>query len=209
MLEVLNAPWTTVLTLASGYAGYFVAHVGNRDHHTAMDQVFRVIFYGFWGMFAFVMSQAKFGLGIFSASAAAMTVAALIGASWRQWGRLALEWILRGSRISFSDDLTNAWSAIGHVGERAKATQLVVYLTDGTALMCDDLSKFRDHPNGPCVFGGAGDILIYATASGRKDETGRLIWKERADVIDEEHGSMQTYVPAANILKVSLRRSKK
>ncbi|GLS87713.1 hypothetical protein GCM10010873_26870 [Cypionkella aquatica] len=205
-LSLSSAPWTTVLTFAAGYAGYFIAHVGLREHHQALDQLFRVMLYGFWGLFTYLAARIYGGVEILSASALGFLVSALLGVAWRRVGGPWLTRVLRGSRASLSDDLPSAWGAISAVGERVHGRQIMVTLADGTALFCDDLSKFVGLPNGPCVFGAAGDLLIYATHTGRDGPTGATIWEPVESQADAFWGAQITYVPKEQILRIKYRR---
>ncbi|WP_353475540.1 hypothetical protein PVT71_18390 [Salipiger sp. H15] len=207
--STLSAPWTTILTLASGYAGYFIAHVGNREHHKSIDQAFRVVFYGFWGMFAYVLMRTHAEIGILIASALAILAAALLGAAWRKWGKRCLTKLLRKSGVSMSDDLPSAWSALSEVGEGVDVWQLKVCLTDGTMMFCDDLSRFKNEPNGACVLGGSGDVLMHVTKVGKLDATGKRNWTEVGNVIDPDFGAAITYLPKDQIARIELRRAER
>lgn len=206
LVEIMNAPWVTVLTLAAGYAGYFVAHVGLRDHHQPMDQLFRVVLYGFWGVFAYMGARAYLGLGILSASALCMTVTILLGAFWQRGLRDRFTKLMRRVGVSHSDDLPTAWMAIAEVSPKVEASQLSVILTDGTSLFCDDLARFRDMPNGPCILGGQGDVLLYVTHIGRRDQAGKMAFTE-SDWVSDSTGHQITWVPRDNIARITLRRS--
>lgn len=203
---LINAPWTTILTLATGYAAYFVAHVGLREHHQPVDQAFRVILYGFFGMVAYVTTTTQFGRGTIAGSLAALLAAVALGALWRKWGRRSLTGALRGGRISMSDDLPTAWAALADAGEQALASQLAVRLADGTILFCDDLARFRTAPNGPCILGGSGDVLMYVTHIGKPDSADKLAWKEASDLQGALDGLMISYIPRDQIRRVQLRR---
>lgn len=201
-----STSWTTILTLASGYAGYFVAHVGQREHHQQLDQAFRVIFYGFWGIFAYMALRAYGGVEILVASAISVVGSAALGAFWRKWGKRALSWLLRRGNISMSDDVPTAWAALFDVGDVVDATQLKVCLTDGTHFFCDDFVKFADQPNGPCILGGQGDVLMYVTQIGKNDDAGKRIWVNVDSGPKPGYGSAITYIPREQIARVELRR---
>lgn len=207
--EFVDAPWTTILTLASGYAGYFVAHVGLRDHHQPLDQAFRVIFYGFWGIFAHVLARSWAGVDILTASLIAVAASALLGAFWRKTGKKLLSKLLRDSGISMSDDIPTAWSALAEVGEDVDAYQLKVCLIDGTLFFCNDLSRFKDFPNGACVLGGAGDVLMYVTDVGKISSSGEREWKQVPGILNEDYGAAITYIPKDQIARVEIRRAKR
>jgi hypothetical protein len=205
-LKLLSAPWDTILTLSSGYIGYYVAHVGIREHHRGIDQVFRVVLYGFFGIFVYYWLRYSFDVGILSASLASLIMTFGLGAFWRRWGRAQLEKALRAGRISQSDDTPTAWMALAEAGDHAVATQLKVRLSDGTRLFCENLAAFKSHPNGPCVLGGNGDVLIYVTheAKGSSKEYARI-----ASIDDELHGTMITYVPREQIARIEFRRMRR
>lgn len=82
-------------------------------------------------------------------------------------------------------------------------TQLSVQLKDGSWLMCDDLAKFADSPNGPCVLGAKGDILIYVTD--KQSDIG-VAFYPTANPVDPDWGHEITYIPADQIIRVDLRR---
>jgi len=46
LTKLVNLPWATLLTLASGYAAYYVANVGVRDHHKPVDVTFSTLVFG-------------------------------------------------------------------------------------------------------------------------------------------------------------------
>lgn len=41
--DLLNLPWATLVTLASGYIGYFIANVGVNEHHKTRDVTFTML----------------------------------------------------------------------------------------------------------------------------------------------------------------------
>ena len=51
--DLITLPWVTILTLASGYAGYYVANVGIREHHKPIDVIFSTLVFGFISAFAY------------------------------------------------------------------------------------------------------------------------------------------------------------
>lgn len=198
--DLLNLPWATLLTLACGYAGYYVANVGIRDHHKPIDIAFSTIVFGFIAIFAYNVSRVLFEMSLVSSSVIAFVFAMLVGAAWSRVGRSALEALLRKSSVSHSDDLPSAWIAL--FGTRLVATQLSVKLKDGSWLMCDDLSKFTASPNGPCVLGAKGDVLMYVTH--KMSDIGVAFFP--TSPIDSWWGHEITYVPADQIARIDLRR---
>ncbi|STF36571.1 Uncharacterised protein [Escherichia coli] len=45
-VSLLNLPWATLVTLTSGYIGYFIANVGLKDHHKPIEVTFSSLI--FW-----------------------------------------------------------------------------------------------------------------------------------------------------------------
>jgi hypothetical protein len=199
--DLLNLPWATLLALASGYAGYFVANVGIRDHHKPIDVIFSTLVFGFIATFAYNICRVLFEISLVWSSVFAFSFALLAGAAWSLIGRSSLEKLLRKSRVSHSDDLPSAWIAL--FGTRLVATQLSVKLKDGSWLMCDDLSKFSASPNGPCVLGAKGDVLMYVTH--KMSDIGVAYFPTTLP-IDDWWGHEITYVPADQIARIDLRR---
>lgn len=201
MAELINLPWETLLTLACGYAAYYVANTGLREHHRTIDIAFSTLVFGFAAAFVYRLLS-NINASILVSSGVAFGSAVLIGAAWRRWGRNWLRWLLRSTKVALSDDLPSAWSAISNVKPNVAATQLAIQLTDGTWLQCDELHRFKDAPNGPCVLGAQGDVLLYVTDTRRPGEES----EPNAYVEDEAWGREITYIPASAIARVDLRR---
>jgi hypothetical protein len=199
--ELLSLPWATLLTLASGYAGYFIANVGIRDHHKPVDLFFSTLVFGFVSAFAFYTCRIIYDVSLVWSSGAQFLFAMMVGSAWSLFGRACFEWILRKTNISHSDDLPSAWVAL--FATRLAARQLSVKLKDGSWLRCDNLSKFKSSPNGPCVLGAKGDILMYVTHT--QSDIG-VDFFPCADPIDAEWGHEITYIPADQIVRVDLRQ---
>jgi len=201
--ELVNLPWATLLALASGYAGYYVANAGLRAHHKSIDIAFSTIVFGFFGSLAF-QYLVRADWGIMYSSLGSFAAAIFCGILWNKIGRSCLEKALRISKVSYSDELPSAWKAL-FASTDTCATQLTLKLTDGTWLHCNDLNEFRDHPNGPCTLGDAGDVLMYVTH--RIDSDGREGFIESDDLIDEKFGTDVTYIPKDKIERMTIRRS--
>ena len=201
ILKLINLPWMPLLVLASGYAGYYVANVGIREHHKPIDVVFAIVVFAFISTFAYNICEIVFELPLLWSSAFTFACAIVVGALWSLFGRRYFETLLRKSRISHADDLPSAWVAL--FGMRNEATQLSVKLKDGTWLMCDDLSKFSHSPNSPCILGGKGDILMYVTHT---QSERAIAFVAAADPISDDWGHEITYIPADQIARVDLRR---
>lgn len=206
--ELLNLPWETLLTLACGYAGYYVANVGVREHHKAIDVTFSTILFGFFSAFLYASLRRNDAVSILPASAVVFVFALLLGGLWSRFGRSMLKASLRKSDVTLSDDLPSAWFAIFEARNRRKripaATQLSIKLKDGSWLKCDNLDRFANYPNGPCVFGGKGDLLMYVTHFQRADADD---FEECLDVDAAVWGAEITYIPAAEIARLDLRRA--
>lgn len=199
--NILNLPWATLVTLACGYMGYFIAHVGIRDHHKSIDVAFSTLVFGFVAAFSYQIARYA-GNGMLSSSLYAALVACLVGAIWRVAGRPLLRWILRVGDIAHADDTPSAWLSLFDV-KNIKATQLTVRIKDGTLLHCSDLHMFKDAPNGAFVFGSTGDILLYATHI--REPGGE--WEAQLDD-DAPAGFAITYIPASEVSRVRFQRER-
>ena len=202
--NLMNLPWATLLTLASGYAAYYVANVGVREHHKPVDVTFSTLVFGFFSAFVYELCRIEWSASMLIASGLSFLSAVLLGAMWSRFGRDLLTRALRTSDVSFSDDLPSAWFAI--FTQRAFAKQLAVKLKDGSWLKCDDLERFADKLNGPCILGAKGDLLMYVThVQGALEET----FEECPAVTDDVWGDEITYVPAEQIVRIDYRRARR
>ena len=79
-------------------------------------------------------------------------------------------------------------------------------MKDGTWLKCEDLARFAESLDGPCVFGAKGDVLMYVThQKGAEDDD----FEECPDVTNEDWGEEITYIPADEIVRIDYRRSRR
>jgi hypothetical protein len=202
--ELVNLPWATLLTLASGYAAYYVANVGVRDHHKPIDVTFSTLVFGFFSAFVYAICRRQYDAGLLTASIVSFASAIVIGALWSLFGRGLLERSLRRSDVSFSDDLPSAWVALFRA--KTYASQLSVKLKDGSWLKCENLRVFADHPNGPCVLGAKGDVLMYVTHIKSPDDDD---FEACTALTDEVWGDEVTYIPADQIVKIDYRRRRR
>ena len=204
LTKLVNLPWATLLTLASGYAAYYVANVGVRDHHKPVDVTFSTLVFGFFSAFVYAICRRQFGSGLLTASVLSFGSSIVFGAFWSLLGRRTLERALRHSNVSLSDDIPSAWVALFRA--KTYATQLSVKLKDGTWLKCEDLNVFAGHPNGPCVLGGKGDVLMYVThVKGPKDED----FEACTELTNEACGDEITFIPADQIAMVDYSRKRR
>jgi hypothetical protein len=194
--KLLSLPWQIQLALGSGYAAYIVAYVGIRDHHRGVDIAFRAIAFGLIAT-AFLAFTPALNLTLRLAGAVLITVAA--GLVWRRFGMGAAKWLLRQGNISWSDDTPSAWATI--IAAHRPVTQISVLLDNGTWLNCSAAGRFNDAPFGPCIFGPNGDIGFYVTDEESVD--GTVIVNDH--VRDAIEGDRLTYVPAARIVRMSIR----
>jgi len=205
LIEVLNQPWSTIVVFVSGYIAYHIANTGIRDHHKTIDITFATLVFGFFSMFGYYSAIKYADFKIPVASTLAVLSAIFLGVFWRLLGRSWYQNILRSTRVSESDDLPTAWTSLfdetGH-----DVTQISVKTKDGAWLQCADTRKFANKPNGPCVLGAAGDVLIYVTDYTPTPDSES---KEISDVSYEGWGDEITFIPKEEIIRVAIRRIKK
>lgn len=201
LTDLLRLPWALLVTLACGYMGYFVAHVGVREHHKAIDVTFSTLVFGFIAAFGYQIAL-RAGDGMLLSAIFAALVACVAGAFWSKYGRASLNRIIRGGKISLNDDDPSAWTALFRPSD-CTATQLSVKLKDGTWLKCDDLSAYSSAINGACVFGLPGDLLMHVTH--HKSPTDDDF--EPVEFLKDPYwGTEITYIPKDQIARVDFRR---
>lgn len=196
--ELIQLPWNILLPLACGYAGYFVAHIGVRGHHKSIDVTFATLVYGFIGMLIY-QGVLDNRWGVIVSSCAAFLGTIVMGGAWNSFGRAWSLKCLRLAKVSYNDDLPTAWLSLFQT-DQTDATQLAVRLTDGTWMYCDNLHEFAHKPNGPCVLGVEGDVLMYVTRKVRS------AIETEFEVALPDWGDDITYIPADSISQLRLRR---
>ncbi|MDX0158973.1 hypothetical protein GOC22_25535 [Sinorhizobium meliloti] len=200
--EIASLPLATVLFLAAGYSGYFIANTGIRDHHKSVDVAFSSAVFGFFGLFLH-QTLVTHEINVYASTLLPYAASCLIGVAWRMWGRRGMRCVLRFLHVSYADELPSAWVSMFNV-TGVDGTQLAVQLKNGTWLECDDLHRFAKAPNGPCVLGTNGDVLMYVTHYRLSGEDRR----ENAAVQFEAWGDEITFIPGSEIARIDLRRKK-
>lgn len=201
--SLINLPWATLVTLASGYIGYFIANVGLKDHHRPVEITFATLIFGLFSSIAY-QGTILLGLGEYPAALAAVIYSFTCGACWRKYGRRLMYRYLRDHDISWSDDTNSAWQQMfGHTQYRV--TEIFVYLKDGSGLLSRLPGNYEEWPNGPFTLGNHGDISLYVTH--RKSINGDD-WVEYEGVVHQSWGALATWVPADQIARVDIRRRK-
>lgn len=200
--SLINLPWATLVTLASGYIGYFIANVGLKDQHKPIDITFSTLIFG---LFAAMVYQAFIwiGWGEYLAALLAVLYAFANGAWWRKYGRKLMYKFLRDHDISWSDSTSSAWQRM--FDQRGYyVSEVYVHLKDGTTLLAEAPGNFHGQPCGSFIMGNEKDVLLYVT---HERAAGSVGWVE-CDVIHESWGAMATYIPADQIARVRIRRTK-
>lgn len=201
--DFLSAPMEISVAMGLGYVGYFIAHIGRKDHHKQTDIILSTAVFGLISMMIYREVYRNHHSDVL-AVLASLGMVSLLAAIWNGFGRSYFAKILRSARVTYSDDLPSAWRAIPEA-KGVYAEQLSVKLIDGTWLHCDDMSKFEESPNRSCVFGGEGDLLMYVT---HVKAPGANEYVEKVRVKDNKYGDLITYLPKSQIARVEFRRSK-
>lgn len=201
--SLLDLPWPTLVTLAAGYIGYFVANVGVKDQHKAVDITFSALVFGLFSA-GIYHASVWVGINAYMAAFPAVMAAFVAGSCWRKYGRKWMYSLLRKYDISWSDDTSSAWQAMfGHTQYRV--TEIFVYLKDGSGLLSRLPGNYEEWPNGPFTLGNHGDISLYVTH--RKSINGEA-WEEYEGVVYQSWGALATWIPADQIARVDIRRKK-
>lgn len=199
--SLLNLPWATLVTLACGYIGYFIANVGLKEHHQPVEITFSTLIFGlFSAMVYHALTWA--GLDTWTATFPTVLYAFASGAYWRRYARKWMYKFLRDNDISWSDSTSSAWQAMFDQREH-RVTEIFVYLKDGSGLLSRLPGDYEEWPNGPFTLGNKGDITLYVTH--RRSIQGNE-WVKHDGVVNDSWGALATYIPADQIARVDIRR---
>jgi len=197
--KFLSLPWEMQVALGSGYLSYAIAYLGIKDHHKPIDTFFRTVAFSLCATLVLTVLSPSDGAWRIAAAVLASVVS---GVLWRYCIADGVQWLVRKTNLSWSDETPSAWSKITLHNSKIYLSQLSVQLDDDSWLFCDDTRKFAKSPFGPCVLGTNGDVAIYAT---HKCRPGGKEFTENPDVRDTHHGDKLTYIPAAKIRRVTMR----
>lgn len=194
--ELIQLSFAVQVAIGGGYLAYLIAYAGIRQHHTAADAILMAFAFGVPA--SLIM---KFGYqSPFWTPVVAFLLSIVSGICWRWFGREGWAALLRGARISWADDIPTAWISVTAKRTDYSPSQVIVEMTDGRILMCDDTRPFWDAHEGPVTLGLVGDIALYVTSE--KAVGGDWINKEDVRHAD---GDLITLIPAAQIKRVELR----
>jgi hypothetical protein len=201
---VLNLPFAIQVSLGSGYAAYLLAFSGLRQHHTATDVIFRTIAFGLVATLSIELCQ-KAGISEVVSAIVAFALAVISGALWRAAIGPLFRQFSRKYLFAWSDDLPSAWLSVTAERTDLRPSQIVVELSDGRLLMCDDTRVYQRAPFECGVFGLDGSIAMYVTSE--KPPSGD--WFNHEAVLHQHEGANITFIPADNIRRVEIRQWKK
>ncbi|GDO99200.1 hypothetical protein [Escherichia coli] len=199
--SLLNLPWATLVTLTSGYIGYFIANVGLKDHHKSIEVTFTTLIFGLLSMMVY-QAVMWAGLNSWFATPPALLCAFIYGALWRRYGRKWMYRFLWSNNISWSDDTSSAWQAMFDQTDFC-VSEVIVILRDGSGMMSRLPGNFKEWPNGPFTLGNKGDMVLYVTHT---SPSGSNEWEEFEGVVNKHWGALATYIPAEQIARVEIRR---
>ncbi|HEJ9423272.1 TPA: hypothetical protein SMO99_001395 [Proteus mirabilis] len=200
--SLLNLPWATLVTLTSGYIGYFIANVGLKEHHKPIEVTFSSLIFGLLSMMVYQAVMWS-GLNAWLATPPALLCAFICGVFWRRYGRKWMYKFLRDKDISWSDNTHSAWQRMfdqhGYY-----ISEGYVYLKDGTVLLSEHPGHFEGQPGGAFVLGAEKDVLMYVT---HEKKLGNDKWLKK-EVANKNWGVMATYIPADQIAMIRIRRTR-
>lgn len=191
--ELLNLPWQIQVSLGSGYAAYVLAYIGLRDRHRPIDTALITLAFGLIATAVlFLVGEEKPGWG----SVGAFAACCISGMAWRKLGRPFIRGIVRSLDISWMDDDPSALATLSS-NTQHHVTQIAVQLDDGTWLRCDDVSQFSGAPFAPFLLGPNGDVALYLTHEGDK---------EQPTTRNADYGDRITYIPASRVRCINIRQ---
>lgn len=206
--DMLGLPIQTLAVLAAGYLSYRVAYTGKDATHKTIDVIFLVSVYAFIAQITFVLAWpllAKFWddqqRADFSSGLLCIVAALFAACFWGKWGEKWTSQFLKWSGISFADRHTTAWETV-MLKAGVNGTVLVVRKKDGSEVMSEELSKFRDLPFGSCIFGRDGSVGLYVTHRRSRDADD---WSEYDSSVHEDSGAPVTVIPSSEIAEIEFR----
>lgn len=197
-LGFLQLPAQIQIAAASGYSAYLAANTGIRGHHTATETAFGSAAYGLVATGVLVSLPQNTHLLISGVLAFVVTLFA--GLFWRKIGCRLWFNLLSKLEVTNADDSPSAWLTLQD-NTKNYLTQIAVEVEGGAWLRCDDASKFRNAPFGPCILGPNGDVALYLTHEKLPGQEAREVRTTTAD----GWGHRLTYIPAARVRRVHLR----
>ncbi len=198
--DLLLLPLSTLIVLATGYVAYRIAYIGHDGAHSTVDVVFLSFTFSALASAVLWVCGDWFWPGVF------LSICMTLGAAafWRVFLSPFIWKKLRVWGISDHDRGRSAWESMITRGLLAP-NRIVITLTNGRQLMCDDTRPFDDAPLGPCLFGPDGSVALYVTSE-RPDSDSD--WKARTpfDADNAAWGYEITVVPASEISRVAITR---
>ncbi len=201
VISLLALPFSTLAALGCGYVGYRLAFTGRNGAHGAVDVVFlslcfaaiaKAVMYPFPG--GWLILGSLLSVVVVAAAACIWRVAAadLVFGRLRAWG------------VSDHDGARSAWASM--LARRLRSPmRLVVKLTHGGSLMCNDLRPVSQAPRGPCLFGEDGSVALYVTDMMSANDNS---WTECRPCDHERPGwgYEMSFIPASQIARVDITR---
>lgn len=195
--SLLSLPIGTLAVLGGGYIAYRLAYTGRKSSHSQVDTIMLTLAFGMLVKLvavAFGTTNFAYFVGV------VLTVASAV--IWRIKGQAFVRKWLRKLKISDHDGEPSAWASMIARSDLKGPNLLVVYLNDGSAMMCSNLRDFNDAPMGPCLFGEDGSISLYVTDYCTAD---KKTWKSAAAKLDGGDYLM-TVIPEKQIKYVEVQR---
>lgn len=198
--QLLNLPFATLVALGLGYIGYRVAYVGHDGAHGPTDVIFISLVFA-------AIAKGVMMLAPNLPYPMALLALALVFGTAAFWRVRVAPWLLscfRSAGLSNHDRGRTVWESMLMRQNLPGVTQLRVKLKDGRELMCNDVGQFKNEPTGACLFGSDGSIAMHVTRSRDPDEEDWTV--EDAVVTDPVWGREMTFIPAAEISRIRVRR---
>lgn len=198
--SLMQLPLEVQLALAGGYLGYCAAYAGLRRGHSGTDTAMISLAFGLAAVATFRLLGCLPDRFVWVQLCAGVTVAVIIGALWRKWGRDLVFHALKAAGVHQDDGLVSAWDGlIQQPG--LSVTQLRVVTRDGRDLWCSDAGSYQAAPGKGMIIGVDGAIMMVVEEESILGESG----VERPDVSSDSWGVRLTYIPADNIARVEMR----
>lgn len=199
---LLNLPIESLMVIAAGYLSYRIAYTGRDQNHKSADILLISTAFAAIVKLALIVVLSPYTLNDTAAFAqlitgllGSVTLTLICASIWRAklgpWIREQLNY----AGISIHDGFKTAWQTL-IADDGRKLSHMTVYLTNGDAYFCDQMSRFHDLRTKSCILGEDGSVALYIThfrANGKDD------WVDVASDNAVGPATTMTFIPASQI----------
>ena len=193
MQELLQLPLQIQATLVAGYWGYIVLKRDYRNTEKLTDVWMLVLLLGLPTALTIQLWDSNWAY-------IAVLSGPIIAFIWVKFAEAGWTGFLHRSKVSHTISSGDVWKTLSSY-KGIEATQIKVIHKNGRQYLCNHTSDFHEDVFAPFIMDDDG-IAFYVTDTKKENDEE---WSVVGDVKLDEHGSMITYFPRADIHFLELR----